>query len=290
MNRVYPLRFAIYYTRQGWPLLFKSCLLPLIQQLETAAVCNTYALYFSEEQGEHIRLELHLHPTASHKIPIYQSIIETFLAAHPTQRADKPLPLIDSFFLDLPNNSVYISSFKPHLSHTAQLPPQQGVLIRKEISALMLNTFAETTVNQNSLFNFYLCLEIIALSVFNDLQEAVNLLQTDCKKLAGHLPPTEVNRLKDEASKLIKNNHDDLDQMVILMQYDSSSADTQWLDGWRKTCREVAKTLEPLSLFREISMLICQQINFHHTKWSLLSLMTINNLLTNQNRSIHCTT
>lgn len=287
MIRRSPISFSIYYSRQGWPSLLKNCLAPLIQQLETAGICNQYALYSCEEQGEHLRLVLYLQSIDLHKIPFFQSTIETFLSAHPTKRMIKPLPLHDTFFLDLPNNSVYINIFKPDSPSTPQLNFDQTDLIRKEISALMLDTFTDHILDEESLFNFYLCLEIVALAVFGNPLDAAKVLQADCEKLADRLPVADLIRLQYEANKLIKNNLDDLNQMVALIAHGDRTADTEWLANWLQICRQMARTVAPISIFKDISMLICRHINFYHPKWSTLALMVMNRLLTNHiNQSI----
>ncbi|SDJ04453.1 hypothetical protein SAMN04487898_101160 [Pedobacter sp. ok626] len=287
MIRRSPISFSIYYSRQEWPNLLKNCLAPLIQELETAGICSQYTLSFCEEQGEHLRLVLHLQSTDLHQIPFYQSTIETFLSAHPTKRIIKPLPLQDTFFLDLPNNSVYLNIFKPNSTCTPQLNSDQTALIRKEISALMLDTFAEHMLDEESLFNFYLCLEIVALAVFGNPLNAAKVLQADCEKLADRLPVADLIRLQYEANKLIKTNLDDLNQMVTLIADGDCTADTEWLANWLQICRQMVPTVEPISIFKDISMLICRHINFYHPKWSTLALMVMNRLLTNYiNQSI----
>lgn len=287
MIRHSPVSFSIYYSRQAWPTLLKNCLAPLIQELETTGICSQYTLSFSEEQGEHLRFVLHLQSTYLHKIPFYQSTIEAFLSAHPTKMMVKPLPLQDTFFLDLPNNSVYINIFKPDSPYTTQLNSDQTALIRKEISALMLNTFTDLIFDEESLFNFYLYLEIVALAVFGNLLNVTKALQADCEKLADRLPVAKLIRLKCEADNFIKNNLNDLKQVVALIAHGSFTADTKWLVSWLQICRQMTPTIEPISLFKDISMLICRHINFYHPKWNTLALLIMDGLLTNHiNQSI----
>jgi len=290
MNRNHPTNIAIYYSKQRWTQLLKDCLAPLIQSLEKEGICNKYVLYFSEEQGEHIRLVLYLQEIASHMTSTYLAHIQRFLDTHPTQQPAKSLPFHDSFFLDLPNNRVYVNSFKRSFPYTTQLDSLQITSIRKEISSLMLDAFADNLVNRESLFNFYLCLEVVALAVFGNLLNAAKVLKADYEELAARLPAAGLIRLEYEADKLIKNNRADLDQMLALIIHGHYTAETEWLITWFKVCNQMAKAIEPLRLFRDISMLICQHINFYHAKWSALGLVTLNRLLSNQNKSIHCTT
>ncbi|MBE8721369.1 lantibiotic dehydratase C-terminal domain-containing protein [Sphingobacterium pedocola] len=286
----YPLCFAIYYNRQAWSDLLKNCLAPILQQLKTESGYSGYTLYFCKEQGEHLRLELHLQSMDQQKIQLYQSTIEEFITAHPTQRLDKPLPIHDSFFLDLPNNSVYTNTFKPALPHTAHIAPPEVAFIRKEISALMLEAFAENPVDQDALFNFYLCLQIVALGVFGSpLSTVAEILREDHKKLAARLPKEEVRRLELEADKLIKNNFADLNELLALAEYGHYSADTEWLWAWEQACKQISRTTAPMSLFRDINRSICQHIDLHRGKWSALGLTIIKSLITNQNRLIHYT-
>lgn len=286
MNKCAPIRLSIYYSRQAWPGLLKNCLTPLIQELKTTGICNEYALYFCEEQGEHLRLILHLTSADPQEILPYQATIETFLAAHPTQMITKQLPLHDAFFLDFPNNSIYINIFRPYSSHTAQLNFQQVALIRKEISALMLDAFADDMISQESLFNFYLCLKIVALAVFDNPLNAAKELQTGYEKLTNLLPTADLIHLEYEADNLIKSNCDDLNEMVALIAQGDYTADTEWLAAWLQTCREVSATKESINAFWDITLLVRQHINFHHTKWSALSLIIVNRLLSNQNKLI----
>ncbi|TJZ50057.1 hypothetical protein FAZ15_21810 [Sphingobacterium olei] len=276
----YPLCFAIYYTRQGWSNLLKNCLETLVQQLQKEAGCKGYALYFCQEQGEHIRLELYVRPMAPQKIQLYQSTIEAFITAHPTLRPDKPLPLHDSFFLDLPNNSVYTNTFKPALPYTAHIAPPQVALIRKQISALMMEVFAENPMDQDALFNFYLCLQIVALAVFDSLLSAASeVVHADYGKLTARLSKEEGSRLGVDADKLIKNNFDDLNELLALAEHGHYSSDTEWLSGWAQICRQIACTTAPAILFRDINRLICQHIDLHHGKWSALGLTVIKRLI-----------
>lgn len=280
MNGHSPINFSIYYSKQGWHNLLKNCLAPLIQQLETAGICSHYALYFCEDQGEHLRLVMYMRSTDLHKVPFYQSSIETFLSAHPTHKTNKPLPLHDSFFLDLPNNSVYINIFKSDSSPTAQLNSFQVTLIQKEISALMLDAFAEHSLDEDSLFNFFLCLEIVALAIFDTLSDAIIFLQADFEKLLHQLPVADLIRLEYEADNLINSNLSDLNQMVTLLVHGHGSADIKWLMGWLQVCSQLKAGTIPIDIFRDISMVICRHINFYHPKWSTLVLFVMNRLLT----------
>lgn len=288
MNKLYPLCSAIYYTRQGWSNLLKGCIGPLIQQMEKEGSRNDFALYFSEEQGEHIRLELYTKTMVTGKDAFLSGSIEKFLHAHPTIRREKPLPLRHSFFIDLPNNTVYTNCFKPIIPPTAGFSPVEVIQVRTAISALMLEAFAENEVDQASLFNFYLCLKMVSLSVFgNALDTAADALLGEFNSITSRLSTAEYSRIAYEADQLVKSNRDDLNDLLIVAEQAVLTSDTEWLAAWYHICRELGGTRDPLRLFNDISMFIRQHINFREAKWNVLCMAVINLMLSEKNNIIH---
>lgn len=281
MKNLEPVCFAIFYNRNEWPLLLKKCLTPLIKLLKTEVDCVDYALYFSKEKGDHIRLELRLKQGASYIS--YQTLIETFLAEHPTTREEKTLPLYDSFFLDLPNNSLYTNIFKLHSSHSLSLASKQVSLIRMAVSDIMFDIFVDNEADQDSLFSFYLSMEIVALAVIKaPVNEVEKIVRDRYDKLSGQLSGKELLQLEYEVNKLVENNLDGLKEIFDLVAYGKYTDDTKWLTKWYQICRQMQGFENSFALFKEISMLIREHIDIHDVKWSTLNLATMNRLISNQ--------
>lgn len=288
MNKLYPLSFAIYYTRQGWSNLLKNCISPIIQQMEKESISCDFVLYFSDDQGEHIRLELYTNTMVPDREACLVATIEKFLHAYPTRRREKPLPLRHSFFIDLPNNTVYTNCFKPIIPPTAGFNPVEVIRLRTVISTMILEAFTENEVDQDSLFNFYLCLRMVSLSVFGgELDTAADPLLSEFNSMASRLSVAECSRIAYEADQLIKSNLDDLNDLLTVARQGILTADTTWLAAWYHICKELSGTRDPLRLFNDIGMFIRQHINFREAKWSVLCMAVINRMLSEKNNIIY---
>ncbi len=288
MNKRYPLCFAIYYTRQGWSNLLKNCISPLIQQMEKEGIRNDFALYFSDDQGEHIRLELYTKTMVSDREACLVASIEKFLHEHPTIRTEKLLPLSHSFFIDLPNNTLYVNCFKPAIPPTAGFNSLEIIQVGTAISALMLEAFTENEVDQDSLFNFYLCLQMVSLSVFGgELDTAADALLGEFNSMVSRLSTAECSRIAYQADQLVESNRDDLNDLLVVAEQGVLTTDTKWLAAWCRICRELGGTRDSLRLFNDIGMFIRQHINFREAKWNVLCMAVINRMLSEKNNIIH---
>ena len=288
MNKRYPFCSVIYYTRQGWSNLLKDCVDPLIQQREKEGFRNDFALYFSDDQGEHIRLELYMKTMVPDREACLVASIEKFLHAHPTQRREKTLPLRNSFFVDLPNNTVYINCFKPVMPPNAGFNSLEIIQVRTAISALMLEAFTENEVDQDSLFNFYLCLQIVSLSVFGgELDTAADALLGEFDSMVSRLSTAECSRIAYQADQLVESNRDDLNDLLVVAEQGVLTTDTKWLAAWYQICEELGGTRDSLRLFNDIGMFIRQHVNFREAKWNVLCMAVINRMLSKNNNIIH---
>ncbi|GAA0846614.1 hypothetical protein GCM10009525_66060 [Streptosporangium amethystogenes subsp. fukuiense] len=198
------------------------------------------------------------------------------------------MPLRHSFFIDLPNNMVYTNCFKPVIPPTTGFNPVEVIRFRTVISTMILEGFAENEVEQDSLFNFYLCVQMVSLSVFGgELDTAADALLSEFNRMASRLSVAECSRIEYEADQLIKSNLDDLNDLLTVAKQGVLTTDTEWLAAWYQICGELGGTRDPLRLFNDIGMFIRQHINFREAKWNVLCMAVINRMLSEKNNIIH---
>jgi hypothetical protein len=273
------LNLAVYYSSTGWQSLFKKCLGPLLRDMKADSPTNRFNLYFSGDQGDHIRLTMHLQGNLQQKVFRYKTSIQNFLDSHPSERVERPLPLTDSFFLDVPNNLVLINSFKPFASNLTQPPQPLGDMLKHSISDLVLETFSDIDPDKESLFNFYICLQITTLTVFGGLTRAREWLEKNHKIHSELLSSADLKKIEDQANRILEDNIDDFFQIVELVENGTLVPDTQWLARWYQACRQVAAAPSPEMLFIEMRILVSQHINFYDSKLDTLVLHILRFLL-----------
>src|SRR5690606_393242 len=188
----------------------------------------------------------------------------------------------------LRNDTVYTDCFNPVMPPSAGFNSLEIIQVRTTISALMLEAFAENEVDQDSLFNFYLCLQMVALTVFgSELNSVADALLGEFNSMVSRLSTAQCSRIAYQANQLVKSNRDDLNDLLVVAEQGVLTTDTKWLAAWYRICEELGGTRDPLRLFNDIGMFIRQHIHFRETKWNVLCMAVINRMLSKRNNIFH---
>jgi hypothetical protein len=279
---------SIFYNRSLWHLLLKDAIESFINKRND--IIKSFRLFVCTHQGDHITIIIE--PVRISQLlqleKDFLSNINNYITQHQsiTNLLEYPLP---SFFMDYPNNSVWLDIDK-HLVLSEE--PQK--IAQEQISEAIIGAFEEIEFSIENTYTFLIYMQLsIIRAIFIDIKEAHEKSIELLNSLAKQEKVKENNEITidkgynyEEIKLSIENNEEALLEIIKDIWSTNYGLELKWLATWISYCKSIVNKSNFELFFINLTDLIYDHVGLRNTNLAFLSTKIILNSFNKLSREL----
>ena len=259
---------SIYYGRANWQNLLRF-IHPYLLKAKRYGILDDYYVQFSRHRGDHIRLitKSSTEQGYTNSQGILYKVISKFIHNNPSENKAQIFP-VKGFFMDYPNNSVWINHNRVHNQENAAQSKEQ-IGMQMQISAAFIAAFEQEEMTLENICTFVVYLQLGMLKAFNPTIQQASMAATELlnweKKQSTSADDDRIDQTDagDFFQQMLEENHSSLVDIILeTWELEGLTNPLQWTKTWEKACGKFIGNSDYPNGFFDICGMIYGQINF----------------------------